>query len=1104
MGVTAVSAPLGDQFVRLLAAQLGEIRGMLEAVFDEPEAAPPRDRLAEKLRSFSARAAELGLDMLVEELAACDGILQSAAVFGALDHQDGDLLSEALDRIADSVRGQLACEVTPTSASMKTLVPATGGAVEDSTPDVEPTHVLIIAPPTVVDGLVLDSDHTPDSGPPLAIEQVSDVIAAREVVRALGPDLIVLDTDLDGAMPLVEALVNDSLTDAIPIVALGHWRSPEDAAPYIALGVARHLNKPVTPGLLRRALTELSPSEATSFEPMGTSTLDEIGARLADELHRGLCDAASETSRGKRIDVGDGSEVLATLWGAVGRIRELLTVKAGGQLEFVIAGPEQAVLANPWLAGQMPSRVAKTRARRAEEGATLEGMTVMVVEEDLSMNWFLCGVLRDAGATVVDSFDGEHALTEAYRFAPDIVLCDVAMPKIDGLALCRAFKGDIDLACVPFVLLSSDEDLLQRAHELGAGADAYLRKESSAELIIKRLLELSIPQRRVTARLAQGGRVRGRLSGLSAHRVLAMVCDQRPISRFCLSDATRTFEIEIRDGRPISATVTDAAGHTLSGPPVFDALLAVGVGRFDVQDVSQAERVPVELTGTLQELVSMPRARTRAAQSLLSGSALVGVHAVHFEALEQRACLAAMPTAARELLMAIADGASPREMIVTGQVPAHQLETVLRDVARRGAIASILLRNGIDALPQAIERERALLDGTAEDGAIMEAHSGAQVSILSALPPFAAGDSGPSSIAAAIVVRAKPVIPCSVYSDAGNTAIPPAVAVQAAPVVDIVAAHDGHGDHGLPSDEGRPSDDGRLSEPLFTRTTTPAGRELRYAGPLGRANEPVIIDQRHCTPILASAGVAVSSGAQGATPMLATAMVHDLEQHHEAHLAGAQLDSRADDRQRYSDAGFTTAIDSRAEGEAFPKLPRLPRPSAYAKRAVFEEQPKGNRMARFLLPVLFGLLGVGLAIGARWMRDSAPAPAVPHQTLPAQAVPAVDSKPAAGRDGATPASNAPASDAIKVTPVELFDLTPKERAKLRKGQGLLEIVAGRGHEISVDGKVVGRGPVRKLPLAAREKSYEIRVTMRGEQRVRYAVVTADKRTRLRVAPPWSK
>jgi hypothetical protein len=69
---------------------------------------------------------------------------------------------------------------------------------------------------------------------------------------------------------------------------------------------------------------------------------------------------------------------------------------------------------------------------------------------------------------------------------------------------------------------------------------------------------------------------------------------------------------------------------------------------------------------------------------------------------------------------------------------------------------------------------------------------------------------------------------------------------------------------------------------------------------------------------------------------------------------------------------------------------------------------------------------------------------------------------------------------------------------------MLEVVAGVSDSVYVDNRLIGDGPILKLPLAPRPEAYEIRVKLRGEERVRFAVVKEGRLTRVRVAPPWSR
>jgi len=179
-------------------------------------------------------------------------------------------------------------------------------------------------------------------------------------------------------------------------------------------------------------------------------------------------------------------------------------------------------------------------------------------------------------------------------------------------------------------------------------------------------------------------------------------------------------------------------------------------------------------------------------------------------------------------------------------------------------------------------------------------------------------------------------------------------------------------------------------------------------------------------------------------------------------------------------------------------------PSAWATRP--GDQPHGKRRGvRYTVPLVFGLIGIALAVGARWWRERQPVTPPPAmveaQQLPAPPPPAEP----AGAERATPA---PADNAQRATrtenlPVEL-PLTKEDAALLSPGEGLLEVVAGRNDEIYVGHQLIGKGPSVKVPLPARSEPHEVRVKLRGEERVRYVVVPEGKRIRLRVAPPWSR
>ncbi len=452
------------------------------------------------------------------------------------------------------------------------------------------------------------------------VEKTDEVTVAADLAKAMAPDVIVVDGDLAGAAELVEALITDPMTESIPVIVAGQFGKPEDAARFAALGVARSLPKPISPGQIRRACSEVISSYVKHEivrEPIGAVTVDQLGARLAEELRRGLS-AVDARFRDTNVELGEGTEVLAALWGAVARIRDVVTIQSKGGLRFQTGGPEGAMPLAPWLGANEPRaegvRQRSRQAARAVPAVSLQKARIVVADDDPAVVWFLAGVLKAAGATVYEARDGERAFEVAKHCEPDLVITDVLMPKLDGFALSRALKRDVVLRDVPVVLLSWKEDLLQRVRELGADADGYLRKEASASAVVQRVRELLHARLRVAERIAAGGEVRGRLDGLTTTTLLRMVCSMRENATISVRDASYLYEVEVRGGRPIRATRTSVAGSLERGPSVVGSLLGAGDGRFVIAPPREDEEVATvraELSGTLGEQLARRSSRAR-------------------------------------------------------------------------------------------------------------------------------------------------------------------------------------------------------------------------------------------------------------------------------------------------------------------------------------------------------------------------------------------------------------------------------------------------------------------------------------------------------------
>ncbi|HEV2875102.1 MAG TPA: response regulator transcription factor [Thermoleophilaceae bacterium] len=112
---------------------------------------------------------------------------------------------------------------------------------------------------------------------------------------------------------------------------------------------------------------------------------------------------------------------------------------------------------------------------------------VLVVEDDTDIAGVLRRSLDKEGYDVRVAGDGETALDEAGVFAPDAVVLDLGLPKLDGVEVCRRLRTEGD---VPILILTARDALDARVEGLDSGADDYLVKPFEREELLARLRAL--------------------------------------------------------------------------------------------------------------------------------------------------------------------------------------------------------------------------------------------------------------------------------------------------------------------------------------------------------------------------------------------------------------------------------------------------------------------------------------------------------------------------------------------------------------------------------------------------------------------------------------
>ena len=109
---------------------------------------------------------------------------------------------------------------------------------------------------------------------------------------------------------------------------------------------------------------------------------------------------------------------------------------------------------------------------------------ILVVDDDPHIREVICFALDDAGYASTVARDGLEALSLFARLDPDLIILDVGMPELDGLAVCREIRKTSE---VPILFLSARDEEIDRILGLEIGGDDYVTKPFSPRELLARI-----------------------------------------------------------------------------------------------------------------------------------------------------------------------------------------------------------------------------------------------------------------------------------------------------------------------------------------------------------------------------------------------------------------------------------------------------------------------------------------------------------------------------------------------------------------------------------------------------------------------------------------
>lgn len=121
---------------------------------------------------------------------------------------------------------------------------------------------------------------------------------------------------------------------------------------------------------------------------------------------------------------------------------------------------------------------------------------ILLVEDDYPILNFTTEALQ-ADYHILQAHNGREGLEMAFSHIPDIIITDLMMPVMDGNALCRALKGDLRTSHIPIIMLTAKDTADDQRQGYDDGADSYLTKPFSLQMLRSRLVNLLATRRRL-------------------------------------------------------------------------------------------------------------------------------------------------------------------------------------------------------------------------------------------------------------------------------------------------------------------------------------------------------------------------------------------------------------------------------------------------------------------------------------------------------------------------------------------------------------------------------------------------------------------------------
>lgn len=577
--------------------------------------------------------------------------------------------------------------------------------------------------------------------------------AGCRAARICAPDIILFDTS-NGDLKTLKTLRDDPLSGNIPVVIVG---DPDDDDSHFLdhQGLFDHVQRPVNVVELRGLMASIAEGsvhgERLLKGDLGEAKLSDVVEFVQRELDHWVLEAAGPGAHNVKIKLGDSGDLMGAVWAFVARFRELISRGSEGLVSFRALEEGRVSMLSLTTSAEserLDEADIVTEHASPESIELLKGLRAVVADDDEEVRSLFTAVLSEVGMEVEAVRNGREALLAVRQRRPDVIITDIVMPVMDGWELLRRLRHDVLVRDIPVVVLSWKEDFLQRMKDLEADADAYMMKEMDRNNILLRICEVLSSRLSVEKRLLEEETLAGRVEAVGIVPLLRALIRHGGERTLVVREAWNLIEIRFANGRVVNVSNTTSGGLSSRGMTALRTLIGVRRGRFTVMPCADDS---AESLGTdLAQLLSEAGKPIREMIESVDRGALVRVARVKLRDDVIREYLEVAPKEIRDLILRLSQGESPRELILSGDFAAQELERVVLDLILRGAVDRIEapVTGATSQVDSAGDEERwAVIGGATPSPRTPDSREEELVSIPTVLPPVPVDQTAPPSAA---------------------------------------------------------------------------------------------------------------------------------------------------------------------------------------------------------------------------------------------------------------------------------------------------------------------------------------------------------------------